>query len=366
MREARRGYRVSQARQGKGFGQKLTRGIGDVLSSVASKRLSTVLGAGDYEMAVQQEFPEDEVVSPGSHAETNSLFNPVSSDRVPMMHNPSQGSVRISHREYVSTLQALPAGGDYTQRFNLSPGDSLDKSIAPWLSGIAKHWQKYSWLGLSFEYIPTSSFLTTAASPALGSVNFGIKYNTEQGNIGFTWTQLAVLNLDSASSASPAASQMIPVECARDSTVIPTKFISDLDFSTPTDQNLYSLGELIVLVEGTAPVAAAWDIGQLWVTYDIILEGTKLPGNAPPPSFHYSTVLKALVEQWRALGRMKPTSPRQWIEWEDHRDDLVAKFSSAPMRKALRHAQLKYALAAEEAQKSIPVPPEWDADATLI
>lgn len=362
MRQARRKHRVHRAERGEGFGQKLTGGIGNLLSGVAQRGLSTMLGAGDYEMAVNEEFPEETHVSPLITPGTNSLFQPVSSQNVPMMHNASQGAVRISRREFVANLQSPSAVGqdNFVERFPLNIGDSLGRPMAPWLTQIAKHWQKYSFLGLAFEYIPTSSVLATAQTPALGSVNFGILYEVPQNVVGgFTWTQTAILNLDGASSASPAASQIIPVECAPDSTVIPVKFVADLGFNVPTDLNLYSLGELIVMVQGTVTTGNSWTPGQLWVTYDVMLEGTKLPGNISLLSF-FDEKLNALNRRWKELAAMTPSTATEMVEWEDHRDDLYAKIRDPVVQRALRHAQLKATLANEkEQQAKHPVPSDW-------
>lgn len=362
MRQARRGHRVRKAQRGEGFGQKLTGGIGNLLSNAAQHGLSTLLGAGDYETAINEEFPDETHIAPLVTPGTNSLFQPVSSQNVPMMHNASQGAVRISRREFVRNLQSPSAIGQdsFTERIPLNIGDALGTPMAPWLTQIAKHWQKYSFLGLAFEYIPTSGVLSSASTPALGSINFGILYEVPQNAVtGFTWTQTAILNLDGASSGSPATSQIIPVECAPDSTVIPVKFVSDNSFNVPTDLNLYSLGELIVMVQGTVTTGTSWTPGQLWVTYDVMLEGTKLPGNVFASSF-FPEKLQALVRRWKDLAIMRPGTPVEMVEWEDHRDDLYAKLRDPSVQRAFRHAQLKATLANERAEKDLnPTPNDW-------
>lgn len=313
-------------------------------------------------MAVNEEFPEEHHVAPLTLPGTNSLFQPVSSQNVPMMHNASQGAVRISRREFVMNLQSPSTIGQdsFTDRIPLNIGDSFGRSMAPWLTQIAKHWQKYSFLGLAFEYVPTSGVLATAQTPALGSVNFGIIYEVPQNVVvPFTWTQTAILNLDGASSGSPATSQIVPVECAPDSTVVPVKFISDLGFNTPTELNLYSLGELIVMVQGTVTTGTSWTPGQLWVTYDVMLEGTKLPGNVSPVGF-FDDKLNALTRRWKELSAMRPSTATEMVEWEDHRDDLYAKIRDPVVQRAFRHAQLKATLVNEKEQQAThPVPTDW-------
>lgn len=221
-------------------------------------------------------MPEEHPVEPTGTVDGNSLIRAVSSREVPFMHNQSDGTVRVSRREFIGDILSPGNYTSYQYRITICPGDAPGGSflMAPWLSGIAKHWQKYSFLGVAFEYIPTSSILSTAASPALGSVSMGIQYDQQTSSAAYT--KLDVLNLDNSVSASPASSIIIPVECKGDETVLPVKFIRESGTTPAGDGRFFDLGLLIMHLEGFNP-SNQFTCGELWVTYDVVLMGTKLP-----------------------------------------------------------------------------------------
>jgi hypothetical protein len=244
------------------------------------------------------------------------------------MHTDSEGLVRIQKREFIGDLQTAQNGAPIFYRVSLQPGDVPGSGVtpmAPWLETIAKHWQKYAFMGLAFEYIPTSSTFSTAGSPALGSVSMGISYGGADVNNpsrGIT-SKLSLLNLEGAVSGSPASSLLTAAECAPDETVIPIKFVRDLNNSNGSSR-FYDLGMLHLLITGTPVGDPGQDTppyvcGELWCTYDVVLMATKLPvsnGYKPPALFlpeEFKQVyrkLHPLVEGFPLIGR----SSQEWLE----------------------------------------------------
>lgn len=270
-----------------------------------------------------------------ANPEVNSLVRPVNSRQVPFMHNETDGKVRVTRREFVGDLRTSDIPNSIRQyRFALTPGPNQggDGLMAPWLSGIALHWQKYCFLGLAFEYIPTSSIISTGPTPALGSISMGVQYDSDVSTA--VYTKLDVLNLDNAASGSPASSMITPIECAGDQTVLPIKYIYDPNAVQASGSSRWNdLGRLVINIEGMNIPTGGFTVGELWVTYDVVFMGTKLPFATPPRSV-VSFLEPPFKAAYQELEYREPgvffvgRTPEEWMDLACKRRALIARLST--------------------------------------
>ena len=204
-----------------------------------------------------------------SQPKVNSLVAPVSYRQMPTMHVNDEGTMRICRREYIGDIYTGTTATPVSTLLNINPGYA---AAFPWLSGVAQHFQKYSFLGLCYEYVPLSGYAVSGTSAALGSVSFAPVYE-----VGLqtppTNTKVELLAIQGASSGSPAAAQLIPVECAPDETVIPVKFVYS-GSGTTADLSSMWWGSMRGFNTGSP---SSFTAGELWVTYDILLMAPRLP-----------------------------------------------------------------------------------------
>jgi len=169
--------------------------------------------------------------------------------------------VIIAHREFVGDV-----GGSQAFTVNTFTLNPTNPALFPWLSGVAVNWDQYEWVGILLEYRATSSFATTAANTALGTVIMATDYNLS--NAGFS-SKVDMENYEGAVSCPPDQSFYHMVECARKETTIEVMYTNQ----NGNDQRFTSLGDFQIATTG---MQGAYTIGELWVTYKIKLMKPKL------------------------------------------------------------------------------------------
>lgn len=267
-RSRERGQRREERAPKKSIGHTIGAGIGGFLGNAVGR----IFGAGEYQEERSTQLSaetEQDSVDMASEPKVNSLVAPVSSRQMPTMHVSDEGTMRICRREYIGDIYTGTTATPVSTALSINPGY---EPAFPWLSGVAQHFQKYSFLGLCYEYVPLSGYAVSGTSAALGSVSFAPVYDVGLQTPA-TNTKVELLACQGSSSGSPAAAQLIPIECAPDETVIPVKFVYS---GTGTTKDLSSLwwGSMRGYNTG-AP--SAFTAGELWVTYDILLMAPRLP-----------------------------------------------------------------------------------------
>jgi hypothetical protein len=251
-------------------GARIGHKIGHFLGGVAKGALRSVFGMGEYKTALSAETGEEDVVESDQPA-VNSLVTPVSTNTVPMMHTDKEGTVRICRREFMEVV--LIKDAPLVLTYKVQPGNS---KIFPWMSNIAHNWQQYQFLGLAIEFVPTSGSAvgSSAQGPALGQVATCFKYNVTEQNIdGWPANSLqGMLNMQGSVSCSPAACSTCYMECDPALSNQPVRFIENEQpiIATGLSQQNYQAAQLLVYASG-AVSGNAFQAGQLWVTYDIML-----------------------------------------------------------------------------------------------
>lgn len=228
--------------------------VGGFLGGAAHKLFKSITGVGDYEVMAQS-LPYD--------VNANTILHPRLAPTVPLMHN-DDGSCRVKHREYIKDIVGAADGKYSRERFVLNPGDAV---TFPWLSAIATRWQQYKIIGAVFEFVSTSGEAITGTNPALGSVTMATQYNVLDGNF---INKRQACNSYFATNDKPSNSQMHAIECEDIQTPYKLYYVRNPAVTQGVgDPRLYDLGRLEVLCTGQ--LASGNVIGELWITYDVML-----------------------------------------------------------------------------------------------
>lgn len=181
----------------------------------------------------------------------------------PRMTTQTNGTT-VTHREFIGDI----AGSvDYaTNGYALNPGLA---STFPWLSKIAANYESYVFRKLSFQYE------TAVATTTAGTVMMAVDYDA---------TDLAPTSKQSlmayAQAQRSAPWQESSFNCRGGDL---TKFARERYIRTSSgggDLKTYDVGNLFVATQGTP----ATDLGELYVTYTVILRTPQVGGGAPPPA----------------------------------------------------------------------------------
>lgn len=180
-----------------------------------------------------------------------------------VVNSQNNGAFIVRHREYIGDVSASSA---FTlTSYPLNPG--MEQTF-PWLSRLAGNFEQYSFRGVLFEFLSTSSdsILATSATSALGTVNMATEYDSLEPNFP---DKRAMLNHEFANSRKPSVTFIHPVECKRNRTPVSELYVRQGPVPTGGDQRLYDLGNFQIATEGMQ--ASTGVCGELWVTYECLL-----------------------------------------------------------------------------------------------
>jgi hypothetical protein len=228
---------------------------GGLLGAAAGDILGDLFGWGDYETA------------PVGYAITNNttlgLQTPEAA-QIPMMHT-ENGCCRISKREYITDVNMT---ADFSiDYFGLNPTDAR---TFPWLSTVARNFEQFKFLGVSFGFRSLSAnALSGAGTPAMGSITLLTQYDLYDSP---ALNKTEANNALYATSCKPSESMLHPIECDPEQTPnIPlyTGVNEAPILQADRDLRLNYLGVTTVCTQGGP--TANYLCGELWVTYDIML-----------------------------------------------------------------------------------------------
>jgi hypothetical protein len=165
----------------------------------------------------------------------------------------SKGSVRITHREYVSVIDGIAGGafrvnnGSPANDFSINP---LNPFVFPWLVSIASNFDQYTFRSLKFEYVPLANTSTN------GRVAVFFDKDSEDPDPD---DRSALANYRHLSEISPWAISRLtaPVDNVK-------RFIAD---NVTIDPKLVNLGKVGWATYG----ASTADLGDLFVEYTVDL-----------------------------------------------------------------------------------------------
>jgi hypothetical protein len=247
-------------------GRQLYRGRGLKAASRAAVRgydkgaqVSKLFGFGDYSTSNQ-------IVS-GTPADPNQSIHHIST-----AENGLSGDIMYSNTEFVKNIYATVVSGTsnfQVESFPLNPGLA---DTFPFLSQIAQNFELFEFVGLAFQYKPTSGEFGSNNSNALGKVVLATNYDPDAS---LFINSVVMENYDYACSTKPSSGCVHGVECKP--TQRATMQMYTRTGTSTKDKVFTDLGIFQIASEGI-PSSVAQDvlIGELWVTYTVKLSRAKL------------------------------------------------------------------------------------------
>lgn len=251
---------------GKALGNYALPGSGDILSKFIKSIHNKISGNGDY--TVQ------------SDVTCNSLFKNTRNMSPNMSFADMANGTRVQHRELIKMIAVQASNGTFSiQPFVVNPGAP---DTFPYLSNLARLYEEYKFMGLVFEFVSTTSPYNP--TPAMGSVFMAAEYNVTQTPY---INAIEMLNSDFAISSRPDGSMLYGIECLGQAQ---NQYYVSNDTNTLTPANLKDFAILYFGTQLGTNYTVGQELGQLWVTYDVILSKpffqSPLYGNA----VYYSTI----------------------------------------------------------------------------
>lgn len=213
--------------------------MGSLAGKFAGSAIARIMGCGDYTVS-------QNTVAKGQ--------------AIPSFRSSADG-MRICHREFVTDV--LGSESFSNSSYPINPGLS---DLFPWLSAVASNFEEYELKGLVFEYRPSSgSYSGQTNSASLGMVIAATNYDVLDAQFP---TKQAMESYEFANSTVPFESMLHMVECAPNTNVGQKLYIRTTAPPINSDQRLYDRGLFQIATQG---MSSAYTVGELWVTYDVIL-----------------------------------------------------------------------------------------------
>ena len=183
------------------------------------------------------------------------------------------GAVTITHKEYLTDLYG-PTVGTAFQVQGISLNPALQSSF-PFLSQIAMNYEEYEFIQLIFEYRSTTTDIGSSTSGQCGTVIMATNYNSASPLFTDKGSMMEYAHAHSCKSTEHMVHgvECDPKKSASISNVLYTRsnpVVSGQDLKT-YDLGLFQVG-LANLPSGYANQA----IGELWVSYKVLLRKPKL------------------------------------------------------------------------------------------
>jgi len=244
------------------------------------KALMTIRGHGDYSIGQQigsslggmAESVIGKLFGSGSYMLGS---NTLQSNAVPEFALSHKGN-EFAHREFVADIFSGPAfdGSGTATAFNnrqfvINPAD---EALFPWIQQLAENYEVYEFLGLIFEFIPSSGNAVSSTNAALGTVIMATQYNSLDAP--FT-TKRQMESYEFATSTVPSKAMIHPVECARGENALETLYINNPGAQTNIgDPRFANLGILNIATIGQQALKA--NLGELWVSAHVRFKRPRL------------------------------------------------------------------------------------------
>lgn len=200
--------------------------------------------------------------------------------QVPYMHSNATG-IRVVHQEFITDVSSSVL---FTlASYYVNPGIA---ATFPWLSNLAANFENYKFKGLAFYFKSTSADALNSTNTALGTVVTAADYNAGSP------TPINKQQLEQAmwsTSAKPSQSFLAPIECDQKDNALGTMYIRNAAAGSPATGMDLRFTDLCRFDFATVGSQAAAVVGELWVTYDVILSKPILNYGAPSTTYtaHY-------------------------------------------------------------------------------
>jgi len=252
-------------------GQRVLRGKGnfwDDLRGIAKPVLGALGGGLDVFFPGAGSIARGVAKLIGAGAYVPVKSNAILANPVPKVGSMQDEGIRYSHQEFLGDVTGSEAW-ELTQ-FHVNPGLP---EVFPWLAGIASNFQKFRIDGLVFYLRSTSSVaIANTSNLGLGTVLGGYQYNVydpaPNGKPDF-------LALSGSVSGKPSEDHIYPMECDRSKNVFGNLLIRTggvQDDQAKYDHAVFNLA--------TVGFPGTYYLGELWVSYNIVLMAPKVESNS--------------------------------------------------------------------------------------
>lgn len=219
------------------------------ISSAVGNYISRVTGHGDYKVS------------------SNSL---TTSPSLTPSFSAGNETFTVKHTEYIKDIFGST---DFLHHdFNINP---TNRVLFPWLSSIAVNYEKYNFKGLLFHYKSTSANALNSTNTALGTVIMTTEYDVSKPPFH---NKMEAENYEFSNSGPPSMSMLHPVECKASSEAYKWRYTESPQVVpgavTQVEENLLNHGRFQL---STVGMQAAANIGELWVTYDVVFTTPRVP-----------------------------------------------------------------------------------------
>jgi hypothetical protein len=224
---------------------------GEIAGQAAGKLLATITGRGAYQIRRNTLMSNQPAVFKSKHG-------------------------RIQHREFLADITGSTA-------FNISAAYPINPGMNqtfPWLAAIAANYEEYELLGLVFEFRSTSGSAISSSSAALGTVIMATDYDV----LDAAFVNKAEMeSYQYAVSTVPFKNIMHPVECAPRKNVL-ERLYTRTGAIAPGDLRFHDVGNFFIATSG---MQSAYQVGELWVSYDVQLYKPRIDPNNPIGDLNY-------------------------------------------------------------------------------
>lgn len=182
------------------------------------------------------------------------------------------GAVTIANREYIGDIYGLTTSqrGFANYSYDLNPG--LESSF-PWLAQIAANYDEYQFIQLMFTYRTVTSDISST-NGQVGSVIMATNYNASAEPFS---DKSAMMTYAHSSSAKTSDDLIHGIECDPSKLSGDTgKYVRSSPVQVGDDPKTYDWGKFQIAVANTPSVMASQTIGELWVTYRVVLRKPKV------------------------------------------------------------------------------------------
>lgn len=258
--------------------------MGANAGSTAGELISKITGWGDYTVS-----------------QNSILKTPMKMGLSAAQFSQSSRGVEISHREFLGDI----SGSDpfRIKSLNINPG--LSESF-PWLSRVAANYEQYEFLGLVYEFRPTSGSIA-GASPALGVVVFATNYDS----LDTTFTSKQQMeSYQFATSVVPCEGMSHPVECDPADMIMKNHYVRTQAAPAGSDQRMYDWGKFQYATKG---MQSEYVCGELWVTYHVRLIFPRIDPNVSTEIVHLSSSTESATTAAPFQGAIAVSDPYGWI-----------------------------------------------------
>jgi len=192
---------------------------------------------------------------------------------VPQFSSQAEEHVIISRREYVSEIFGPPSGAGQAftlQAFPINPG--LERTF-PWLSQIAQNYDEYEIHQLVFTFKSTTTESTSATNGQVGMVIMNTNYNSGAANFQDK-AEMQQYSGVASSRLTESCQHFVECDPSKNSGSV-GEYVRANPVIDNQDIKTYDHGKFQIAIANSATEYANVSIGELWVSYTILLRKPK-------------------------------------------------------------------------------------------